>query len=104
MKRIGISSLSGTSRVSREDGRQLREGIELQWLTEDVIELDFENIRIASVSFLDEGIAILALRHTLDEIRRKLRFVNMKDLDRRLVEQLLEARSRERSDSATSKQ
>jgi hypothetical protein len=94
--KIRVRDVCKESRVFREDGVRLRHAIEEGWLRADTVEVDFEQIRIASASFLDEGIAVLALRLSLDEIKRKLRVVNLTEPDRRLLNELTLARARER--------
>lgn len=92
---LKVVETCGTARVSRKDGERLRAKIEELWSAEEPLDLDFENVRIASVSFLDEGIAVLALRYSLDEIKRRLRVTNIRPFDRRLLNELLIARARE---------
>lgn len=95
MPTLNVVESCGTNRVSREHGRALRTKIEELWSADSPLVIDFGNVRIASVSFLDEGIAVLAQSHSLDEIRRRLRVVNINPGDRRLLNELLLARARE---------
>jgi hypothetical protein len=93
---LRIADVCGDSRVFRDDGLKLRRAIEKQWAREETIEIDFDNIRIASASFLDEGIAALALMIPMEEIKRKLRMRNITEPDRVLLNHLILSRSRER--------
>ena len=97
--KLRVRDVCGDSRVFREDGIKLRHAVEDGWLHSESVEIDFEKIRIASASFMDEGIAVLALRMPLDEIRRKLKIVNLTEPDRRLLNELTLARARERRGS-----
>jgi hypothetical protein len=53
-------------------------------------------VRIASVSFFDESLGLLARHHPLDEIRRRVRVENIDPADRRLLNDIVQSRSRER--------
>src|SRR4051812_12729543 len=100
--KIRVRDVCKESRVFREDGVRLRHAIEDGWLKTETIDVDFEKIRIASASFLDEGIAVLALRLPLDEIRKRLRIQNLTTPDRRLLNELTLARARERRQASDS--
>jgi hypothetical protein len=96
--RIDVVGLCGSSRVSRQDGKRLREAIEQAWREGEAVELDFGEVRIASVSFLDEGVALLALENPLSVIKEKIRVTNIGPKDRQLLNSLLGARARERAE------
>lgn len=93
---LSVVKICGESRVFRDDGLKLRREIERHWARAQTIEIDFDNIRIASASFLDEGVAALALMLPLDEIKGKLRIRNITDPDKQLLNQLILSRARER--------
>lgn len=84
------------SRVSRPDGARLRAAILSAWSGQDVVEVDFQHETIASISFLDEGIAALFLDHDAEEIRRRLRVVGLVEGDRRELNRLVAKRRAER--------
>ena len=94
---LKVAEICGESRVFREDGLKLRREIERQWSRAEVIGVDFQNIRIASASFLDEGIAVLGLMLSVDEIKRKLKIRNITEPDRALLNHLILSRARERN-------
>ncbi len=96
MPNLNVVETCGSNRVSREHGREFRATLEKLWSADEPLVVDFGNVRIASVSFLDEGMAVLALRYSLEEIRRRLRVINITPDDRRLLNELLLARARER--------
>jgi STAS-like domain of unknown function (DUF4325) len=93
---LSVAKICGDSRVFRDDGLKLRNEIERIWSREGTIEIDFENVRIASASFLDEGIAVLARMLPLPEIQRKLKLISITEPDRQLLNHLISSRARER--------
>jgi hypothetical protein len=93
---ITVMEICGPSRIYRSDGVKLREAIEQRWSDAEPLEVDFENVTVASISFLDEGIAILALEHPLDVLKRRLKLLNLRDADRRLLNVQLVSRSKQR--------
>jgi hypothetical protein len=96
MARLSIREYCKTSRVTRGDGAQLRHAIEEHWDAEDQLVLDFTGVRIASVSFFDESLGLLALLHPLDELTRRVRVEGMNPADRALLNNIVMSRSRER--------
>ena len=94
---IDIIKMAGTDTVSREHGRKIRKMIEPLLKTEYKIRIDFSNLSIASPSFIDEAFAKLLLKHSLDDVRDKLSFVNMTEFDRALLNDLVVARLKERN-------
>jgi STAS-like domain of unknown function (DUF4325) len=86
-----------SARVSRSDGARLRRLIETHWSDDDALVLDFSGVRIASVSFFDESIGLLARTHPLDELQRRVRVENIDPSDRALLNQIVLSRARERS-------
>jgi len=97
--RITITEICGASRISRADGLKLRKAIEQRWSDRGPLEVDFENVRIASLSFLDEAIALLALDHPVDVLKSRLKLLNLRDADRRLLNSRIMSRAREREGS-----
>lgn len=95
MMRIEIKKFTDKSRVRRKDGKKLRKIVEEFWNAEK-FELDFSYIAIASVSFLDEVFGKLALEHSTDELRKKIKVKNITDYDRGLINDIIRSRSRQR--------
>jgi hypothetical protein len=58
---LRIDTAQHASRVARDDGAHLRQAIEQAWHDAGPIVLDFEGLTIASVSFFDEALGVLAL-------------------------------------------
>ncbi len=94
--RITLTEICGASRLYRSDGLKLREAIEQRWSDERPLEIDFENVTIASISFLDEAIALLALEHPVEVLKRRMKLLDLRDADRRLLNSLILSRARER--------
>lgn len=96
MAQIRISEYCKTSRVTRGDGAHLRRGIEEHWADADPLVLDFSGVRIASVSFFDESLGLLAKAHPIEELRRRVRVENIDPADRALLNRIVLAREKER--------
>lgn len=92
-----VAEICGASRVFRADGEKLRRAIEAAWSKGEVAAVDFGEARVASVSFLDEGIAVLALSVPIAELKAKLEIRNLLDDDRHLLNRLIAARAAERT-------
>lgn len=84
------------SRVFRADGERLRKAIEERWSDDEVLDVDFEGLRVNSVSFFDESFGVLAAEHPLEVLTRRLRPVNMTESDRELLNARVTERARER--------
>ena len=72
-------------------GRAIREFVKDLWKKYDVVELDFENETVASGSLFDE-IAKLFLEYPKEEVKRRLRFINIDPWDERLIVHLAKLR------------
>jgi hypothetical protein len=75
----------------REIGKIMRGIIAEAWKKYDVVELDFENETVASGSLFDE-IAKLFLEYPKEEVKRRLRFINIDPWDERLIVHLVKLR------------
>jgi hypothetical protein len=96
MSRIVITEFCRGSHVTRADGAHLRREIERRWDDSEPLTLDFADVRIASVSFLDESLGVLAKGRGLQELTRRVRVENMDPADRSLLNNIAIARDRER--------
>jgi len=90
--RISIKEICGKNTVSREDGKKINKLIREHWNKEQVIEVDFGNMIIASVSFMDEAIGLLAIDYSRDELVTKLRLMNITPEDKNLLNDILISR------------
>ena len=95
MARIVISERFKGSRVTREDGAKLRALIEEHWNDSEPLVLDFSGLRIASASFFDESLGVLAKQLPLDELTRRVRIEGIDPADRKLLNQIVLARAEE---------
>ena len=93
--RIRVRDVCPDSRMFRPDGEKLRGEILARWSVEDPLDVDFENDTIASVSFLDEAIAVLFLEHAPEFIRARLKTSNMTPGDRGVLNRQVAQRIRE---------
>lgn len=72
------------SHITRADGACLRDEIERHWDKDDTLVLDFSGLRIASLSFFDESLGLLAQKYQT-ELTRKVKVKNIDPQDRRLL-------------------
>jgi len=94
MTRIEVKAQLQNEVVTREHGAKLRELIE-QRLGDPPVVLDFIGLQIASVSFFDEALGQLALRHGKEKLFECTVFENIDPFDLALVGDIVDARSRE---------
>ena len=78
--------------ITRDDGEQINKMIVEAWDNEDKITIDFSNILIASVSFLDEAFGKLAFAYPKEDLTKKLAFENLERYDRGLLNDILTSR------------
>ena len=97
MPTLRVRDVCPASRLFRPDGARLRQAIETTWSDAEPIQVDFEGETIASLSFLDEGIATLFVDHDAEVIRRRLQVVGMTDPDRKELNRLVAKRRGERT-------
>lgn len=93
---INIQEVSGKRTVTRDDGRVIYEKTKDLWSHHDRISVDFVNLLVASVAFMDEAFGRLALEYSEQELRSKLAFKNMSEFDRALLNDIMASRIRER--------
>lgn len=93
---LNIEHISGKKTVTREDGRVVYEKIKALWEEHDRISVNFANLLVASVSFMDEAFGQLATEHSQEELRKKLEFLNMSRFDRALLNDIIISRIRQR--------
>lgn len=89
---INLKDICGKKTITREDGQIINYMIVNSWDKEDKIIIDFGNILIASVSFLDEAFGKLAFEYPKDILKTKLSFENMEEYDRALLNDILISR------------
>ena len=78
--------------ITRKDGEQISKMILEAWDNQDKITIDFSNILIASVSFLDEAFGKLAFEYPKEDLTKKLAFKNLEQYDRALLNDILISR------------
>lgn len=93
---IDLQKFCGKQTITRDDGEKVRDLIFFNWKKHDKIVLDFKNIQIASVSFIDEAFGMLANGFTRGELKDKLEFTNMDDYDKYLLNDILLSRFRQK--------
>lgn len=92
---LKIKDICGTNAVTRSDGKKIHKALLDHWENTDKIEIDFGNLVIASVSFLDEAIGQLALRFKRSELKSKLRLRRISSRDKRLLNDIFISRYRQ---------
>jgi maltose-binding protein MalE len=78
--------------ITRDDGSTVAQMIADAWDKEEKIIIDFSNILIASVSFLDEAFGKLAFDHPKEDLTQKLSFKNMQEYDKALLNDIFLSR------------
>lgn len=94
---LNIEQVAGNKTVSRADGKIIYEKIKELWNTNDQVLVDFGNLVIASVSFMDEVFGHLALEYPGEELRKKLKLLHINDYDRALLNDIILSRVRQRN-------
>jgi len=95
--KIDIQKVCGKKTVTREEGQVINQILTEQWDRTDQFQLDFGNLLVASVSFIDEAFGKLALCHTGEDLKRKLVFKNMVPYDRQLLNDVINSRLRQQT-------
>ena len=89
---INLKERCGKQTITREDGEQINKLIVDAWDRESKITIDFSNILIASVSFLDEAFGKLTFNYAKDHLKQKLSFDNLEAYDRALLNDIILSR------------
>ena len=92
---LKVKDICGTNTVSRVDGKKIHQFLLDHWDKAQAIEVDFGNLVIASVSFLDEALGQLALRYKRKELVAKLRLRRISLRDKRLLNDIFISRYRQ---------
>jgi hypothetical protein len=93
---ININSICGKNIVTRDDGKKVHDLIIQQWNESTRIKIDFGNVLIASVSFMDEIFGKLAFEYDRQEVVSKLQMENIQDFDRALLNDILVSRYKQK--------
>ncbi len=93
---ININDVCGKNIVTRDDGKRVHDLIVDQWKESDIIKIDFGNVLIASVSFIDEIFGKLAFEFNREEIGSKLQMLNIQEFDRALLNDILVSRYKQK--------
>ena len=90
--KINLQETCEKQAITREDGKKINEIIIDAWIKDDRVVIDFNNILIASVSFLDEAFGKLTFDYTREYFRDRLSLKNIQEYDRRLLNDILTSR------------
>lgn len=93
---VDIKEICGKNRVTRDDGKKIHDIIREQWHSNEKIKIDFGDLLVASVSFTDEAFGKLAFEFSKEEIVSKLKFENMQEFDKALLNDILSSRFRQK--------
>jgi len=93
--KLKIKDICGTNTVARSDGKKIHQFLLEHWGKAKSIEIDFGNLEIASVSFLDEAIGQLALRFKRKELISKIKLRRISVRDKRLLNDIFISRYRQ---------
>ena len=92
---LRIKDICGKNTVTRSDGKKIHRFLLEHWKKTQTIEVDFGNLTIASVSFLDEAIGQLALKFNRRELISKLKLRRISLRDKRLLNDIFISRYRQ---------
>ncbi len=95
--KIDLKKKCSKKTITREDGGLLYALILEAWDKEEKVIIDFSNILIASVSFLDEAFGKLAFRFSSEDLKQKMSFTNIEKYDRALLNDILISRYHQKS-------
>jgi hypothetical protein len=93
---INIKDVCGRNIVTRDDGKKVHDLIIGQWKESEKIKIDFGNVLIASVSFIDEIFGKLAFEFDKQEVGSKLQMLNIQEYDRALLNDILVSRYKQK--------
>ena len=85
-----VDIVDGVAAISYEDGEKIYETIENSLKISPKIELDFQNIDILTMAFLNASIGNLYLSHDENEINDMLVFKDLSDENKVLLEKAIE--------------
>jgi hypothetical protein len=95
--KIDIVKICKKKTVTRDDGEKINKILGENWNKISHFDVDFNNVLVASVSFIDEAFGKLALQHTKENLQRKIKFENILDYDRALLNDILHSRFRQKA-------
>ncbi|MGO9371178.1 MAG: STAS-like domain-containing protein [Syntrophobacteraceae bacterium] len=95
--RLDIRQICGKNTVTRDDGKVIFKLLIENWEENPKIEIDLDNLLVASVSFIDEAFGKLALQFCKEDMQNKLVFENMVTYDRKLLNDILMSRFRQQA-------
>jgi len=90
--RICVKDFVGTNSTTREDGHKIYKYLNDHWLEFESIDIDFNRLQVASVSFFDEAFGMLAKEYSKKEIEKKIHFYNMNENDQDLFNSIIQSR------------
>ncbi|MFA7254472.1 MAG: STAS-like domain-containing protein [Candidatus Omnitrophota bacterium] len=94
MININIKDHYGKEIGGREAGQRLRLFLEDNWSSTDRFEVDFDQNKIASISFFDEVFGKLVFKYAPSELKTKLVLKNIDPLDKELLNSVINDRSK----------
>lgn len=95
--KIDIQKICGKKTVTRADGQVINRLLTDNWDKTNEFQIDFGNLLIASVSFIDEAFGRLAHCYSFDDLKQKLSFDNMVPYDRKLLNDIIFSRLRQQN-------
>lgn len=95
--KIDIQEVCGKKTVTRAEGQVINKILTENWANTHKFQIDFGNLLVASVSFIDEAFGKLALCHSGEDLKRKLVFENMVQYDRQLLNDVINSRLRQQT-------
>ena len=86
---INVAQLIGENAVSIQKGEILYNEISRFWDSSELIELDFNNVKVFATPFFNRGVAPFLKDIKIEELQKKLSFKNMNDIGRSVLNHVI---------------
>lgn len=98
-KLIGIycSQRRNGPKPGMKGGESVRRLINDVWDAEDKIQISFEGVEVTTPSFMDEAFGKLVVDHSLEQLRDKLRFDNLNEEKKNMINKSIALRLKKKS-------
>jgi len=103
MATLNIVAKCGKKITTREDGQKFYKELVAVWKTGEQVEVDFGDVPIASVSFIDQAFGQLALKYPIEDLKERLKIINVRELDRSLVNNVILSRNKQKEEEKKTK-
>ncbi|PCC98990.1 STAS-like domain-containing protein [Halopseudomonas pelagia] len=100
MVTINVKEMVGANAISMNSGQKIKSEINKLWEKEDTISVNFEGIDVFASPFFNASIGALLKDKTIEQLQGKLKFINISDHGRRLLNLVIQNAIKFYSDSS----